>query len=138
MAKMIETDASVDAFIQTIEKESKRKDSVALLEIFQEATGYEPKIWGDRIIGYGKYKYEYASGHRGEAPYAAFAPGKSNHISLYIMMYEDEKLNKILDRLGKHRRSKGCVYINKLADVDVGVLKEAIHYIMNDLEDKYD
>lgn len=137
MAKMIESQASVLSFIETIEKESKKKDSLGLLKIFEEVTGYEPKIWGDRIIGFGKYQYKYASGHSGEAPYVGFAPGKSNHISLYIMMYGDEKLEKILDGLGKHKRSKGCVYINKLADVNEDVLKEAILYTMKDLKDKY-
>lgn len=106
--------------------------------MFEETTGFEPKIWGDRIIGFGKYHYKYASGYSGDAPYVGFAPGKSNHISLYIMMYGDEKYEEILDRMGKHKRFKGCVYINKLADIDEDVLKEAIIYAVEDMKEKYD
>ncbi len=123
-AKTKETDKSVVDFIESIDNEKKKKDAYKLLKIFEEATGFKPAIWGTDIIGFGKYHYKYKSGHEGEAPLAGFSPRKSK-ISLYLL-YESEERDKLLDNFGKHKKGKGCVYINKVDDIDIEVLKALI------------
>jgi hypothetical protein len=123
-AKTKETDKSVVDFIESIDNEKKKKDAYRLLKIFEEATGFKPVIWGTSIIGFGKYHYKYKSGHEGEAPLAGFSPRKSK-ISLYLL-YESEERDKLLDNFGKHKKGKGCVYINKVDDIDIEVLKALI------------
>lgn len=111
-------------FLNSVEQEQKRKDSLEILEMMREQTGHEPKMWGDSIIGFGDYHYQYASGREGDWFLAGFSPRKQN-ITLYIMagisQYPD-----LLGSLGKHKTSKACLYINKLADVDKEVLKDLI------------
>ena len=121
------TDASVQAFIEQIEQPRKKEDAYALLDIFAEATGEEAKMWGPSIIGFGKYHYRYESGHEEEAALAGFSPRKSA-ISLYLMLPEDRQA-AFLGKLGKHKKGKGCIYVNKLADIDVEVLKEMVRSV---------
>lgn len=123
-AKMKENDNSVTAFIESVDNEKKKADAYQLLELFEETTGYKAKMWGPSIIGFGSYHYKYASGHEGDAPLAGFSPRKAK-ISLYLS-YESEEREKWLERLGKHTKSKACIYVNKLADIDVDVLKQLI------------
>lgn len=123
--KTKETDHSVIEFIEKIESVKKKEDAYKLLDIFSEVTGYEAKMWGTSIIGYGSYHYKYATGHEGDAPIVGFSPRKAK-FTLYMTL-EDEKREELLQRFGKHTSGKGCIYINKLADVDVEVLKELIH-----------
>ena len=122
--KMKENERSVIAFIESVENEKKKADAYKLLEIFEEVTGYKAKMWGTSIIGFGKYHYKYASGHEGDAPLAGFSPRKAK-ISLYLV-YESEEREKLLENFGKHTKSKACIYINKLDDIDVNVLKDLI------------
>ncbi|MGK7379509.1 DUF1801 domain-containing protein [Planococcus sp. 1R117A] len=124
-AKMKETDSDVIQFIEeTVENPKKKQDAYRLLEIFQETSGYPPKMWGPSIIGFGSYHYVYASGHSGDAPLAGFSPRKAK-ISLYIAS-GDPDYEQRLAKLGKHTSGKSCVYINKLEDIDTAVLKELI------------
>lgn len=127
--KTKQTDVAVQAFIEQIEQPQKKEDAYTLLSIFSEVTGMEAKMWGPSIIGYGKYHYRYESGHEGEAPMAGFSPRKAA-LTLYFMM-ADEKRSELLAKLGKHKTGKGCVYVNKLADIDLGVLKELIRETMD-------
>lgn len=122
--KTKETENSVIEFIEKIEHPRKKEDAYKLLEIFTETSGFEAKMWGPSIIGFGSYHYKYASGHEGDAPLVGFSPRKAK-ISLYLALESKERA-ELLERFGKHTASKGCVYINKLADVDVDVLKELI------------
>src|SRR5690606_39770254 len=92
--------------------------------IFEETTGYEAKMWGPSIIGFGKYHYVYETGHEGDAPLVGFSPRKAK-ISLYIKT-GDPEIDGLLDSLGKHTSGKACVYVNKLDDIDIDVLKEMI------------
>ena len=117
------TDASVDAFLHTIEDERKRRDSFTLLQLMQDITGEAPQMWGDSIIGFGRYRYRYASGREAEWFLTGFSPRKRN-LTLYIMSGFDE-YDALLDKLGKHKTGKSCLYVNKLDDVDLGVLREA-------------
>lgn len=121
--KTQQTDADVHAFIEAFAvTEQRRRDSVELLRIMGDVTGEPPKMWGPSIIGFGHYHYKYASGHEGDAPVIGFSPRKTA-FSLYV--YSDtEKSRSLLAALGKHRMSKACIYVNKLSDVNVEVLKE--------------
>lgn len=122
--KTTETQNSVTDFINAVENEAKRKDAFELLKTIQETTGFEPKMWGPSIIGFGSYHYKYDSGHEGDAPLAGFSPRKTA-LTVYFYLPE-EKRDELLSKLGKHTSSKACIYIKKLADVDIETLKKII------------
>lgn len=124
--KTKQTEASVDTFISSIEDERKRKDSQTILEMMREASGEEPKMWGSSMVGFGSYHYKYESGREGDAMRLGFSPRKQN-LTLYVLPGElDQDWQALLDKLGKHTTGKACLYIKKLDDVDMGVLKEVI------------
>ena len=118
------TEVSVQEFIEEIQQPQKKEDAYALLSLFAEVTGEEAKMWGPSIIGFGKYHYRYASGHEGDAPLAAFSPRKTA-LTFYFML-PDGRREELLAKLGKHKIGKGCVYVNKLSDIDTAVLEEMI------------
>ena len=122
--KTIKTGASVDEFMAGVENKRRREDGLVLLEIMRDVSGLEPEMWGPSIIGFGSYHYRYESGREGDMPLIGFSPRKQS-LSLYIMSGFDE-YEELLGRLGKHRTGASCLYINKLADVDVGVLRELV------------
>ena len=122
--KMKETDVSVIEFIEQIDSPKKREDAYRLLDIYTEVTGYQAKMWGPSIIGFGTYHYVYKTGHEGDAPLAAFSPRKAK-ISLYFAP-DDPEREALLAKFGKHTSGKACVYINKVDDIDTDVLKELI------------
>jgi hypothetical protein len=124
--KTQENDASVTDFIDAVPEETKRRDSYVLLELFRHVTGQEPRMWGTSIIGFGKYHYKSErSNQEGDWPLAAFSPRKQN-LTLYFMSGFDTFLAEDLAKLGKHKTSKACLYINKLVDVDIAVLEEVV------------
>jgi hypothetical protein len=127
--KTTETDNSVTEFINNVKNEVRRKDSFKLIEKFRSITGYEPKMWGPSIIGFGSYHYKYASGHEGDAPLAGFSPRKDSLV-LYIAT-EFEKREELLSQLGKHKSSKSCIYAKKLDDIDIAVLEKIIKNSMS-------
>jgi hypothetical protein len=118
------TKASVAAFLAAIPDEQRRKDCKAVAKLMQEATGAKPVLWGANIVGFGTYRYQYASGRGGDWPVAAFSPRKSD-LTLYIMP-GFEPFADLMARLGKHKTGKSCLYLKRLADVDLAVLKELI------------
>lgn len=123
--KTIVNDASVNDFINTVSDEQKRNDSYKLLEIFSKITGEKPKMWGSSIIGFGQYHYKSErSNQEGDWPLTGFSPRKQN-LTLYFMLGFDEYAG-LLQKLGKHKISKGCLYINKLKDVDQSVLEDLV------------
>ena len=122
--KTVKTGASVDEFMAGVENKRRREDGLVLLEIMRDVSGLEPEMWGPSIIGFGSYHYRYESGREGDMPLIGFSPRKQS-LSLYIMSGFDE-YEELLGRLGKHRTGASCLYINKLADVDVGVLRELV------------
>lgn len=129
------TDKSVAAFIAAIDHPTRHADALTLDKIFREITGWQPRMCGPTIIGYGSYHYKYDSGHEGDCQATGFSPRKANQV-LYIMPgYQD--YGHMLDRLGKHKLGKACLYINKLADVDLDVLAEIIKTGVTDLGKKY-
>ncbi|CAM4252437.1 hypothetical protein BAMA_06780 [Bacillus manliponensis] len=133
--KTTENDNSVIEFIETVDSVKKREDAYQLLDIFTETTGYPAKMWGPSIIGFGSYHYTYASGHEGDAPLVGFSPRKAK-ISLYFAP-DDPQREKLLKTFGKHTSGKACIYINKIADIDVDVLKELINQSVSFLQGKY-
>ena len=116
------TRASVEKFLEGIKDEKKRQDCYQLLKIMKKATRAEPKMWGTSIIGFGDYHYVYASGREGDWFITGFSPRVQN-LTLYTMGGFDRD---VLKRLGKYKTGKGCLYINKLEDVDTKVLDELI------------
>ena len=115
------TTKSVDDFIASLDNEVKRDDTYALIKLLKNITGFDAKLWGPSIIGFGTHHYKYESGHEGDMPLACFSPRKTA-IVLYLPRFE--KKEELLKQLGKHKASKGCVYIKKLEDVDLAVLKK--------------
>lgn len=122
--KTRETDTNPQAAIDRIAQPGRRKDAQALLDIYASVTGYPPRVWGEKQIGYGRYRYKYPSGHQGEFYMTGFSASGSK-ISLYLYLEEGAR-EETLRRLGKATAGKSCVYINKLEDIDTGVLKEMI------------
>ena len=122
--KTKKNEASVDAFLDSVNDEKKRDACRVVADIMQEVTGAEPKMWGSSIVGYGQYHYKYASGREGDWFLTGFAPRKRN-LTLYIMDgftgYDD-----VLSGLGKYKTGKSCLYINKIDDIDTGVLRDLI------------
>ncbi|MBU8791619.1 DUF1801 domain-containing protein [Oceanobacillus caeni] len=133
--KTKENDNSVIEFIEQVENSKKREDAYRLLDIFTETTGYKAKMWGTSIIGFGSYHYKYATGHEGDAPLVGFSPRKTN-FSLYFATGDTER-DMLLQEFGKHKAGKSCVYINKIADIDVEVLKKLIQQSIRFLREMY-
>lgn len=122
------TEIGVDAFIGSVEPDSKREDGRVLERLFRKVTGEPARMWGPTIVGYGQYHYRYDSGHEGDMCRVGFSPRKARH-SLYLMCGspdEERQFAPLLAALGKHSRGKGCLYVNKLADIDLGVLEEMV------------
>lgn len=122
--KTIENDLSVRDFLNTVPDENKRADCFHLLDIMAETTGFTAKMWGTAIIGFGIYHYKYESGRAGDAPLVGFSPRKDT-IALYLSSAFNNR-EELLAKFGKHKTGKACVYIKKLNDIDVEVLKEMI------------
>ena len=124
------TDVPVEDFIAAVEPQSKREDAAVLLRLFEKVTGEKPQMWGPSIIGFGTYNTVYASGRKVEWMRSGFSPRKAKH-SLYLMGgYCDDiaakRREELLKQLGKHSTGKSCLYVNKLADIDLDVLEEMI------------
>ncbi|OXA80430.1 protein of unknown function (DU1801) [Flavobacterium aquidurense] len=134
--KTTETETSVLDFINTfVDDETKRNDSFELIKIMQKVTGFEPKMWGPSIIGFGSYHYKYASGHEGDSTLAGFSPRKGA-ISLYLHLTAENRAD-LLPKFGKFKPSKGCIYVKKLADIDIEILKKMVSLSVENLNKLY-
>lgn len=133
--KTKERKASVEKFLNNVKDDQKREDSFKILKMMKQITKAEPKMWGSSMIGFGNYHYKYASGREGDWFLAGFSPRKQ-YLTLYIMT-DINKYKELLNKLGKHKTGKGCLYINKLDDVDVKVLKELITTSVKKLKKVY-
>ncbi len=130
--KTTETSASVTEFIHSfVNKEEKKQDAFRLIELMQEWSGFEPKMWGPSIIGFGSFHYKYASGHEGDMPLLGFSPRKAA-LTLYVTAQGHDN-QKLLDQLGNCKISKACIYVKKLTDINISVLeklcKQSIDYV---------
>jgi hypothetical protein len=134
--KTVATDADVTAFLTSVENDTRRQDALALDALFRRVTGWSPRMWGPTMLGYGQYHYRYETGREGDFLATGFSPRKAS-LSVYVMPgYQDYA--PILERLGKHKLGKSCLYINKLADVDTDALEELIRAGLADLAHKYE
>ncbi len=129
------TAANVNAFLASVEPEQRRRDALALAEMMTRITGEEPAMWGDSMVGYGVYHYKYESGHSGHAFRTGFSPRKANLV-VYLMP-GFQAADALLNRLGKFKIGKSCLYINKLGDVDSGALEELIRAGFAAMREKY-
>lgn len=120
--KTLPTALSVADFLAAVEDPRRRADAEAACALLAEATGEAATMWGPSIIGFGAYHYRYASGHEGDAPLVGVSPRKANLV--FYLSGCEERRGEFLARLGRHKAGKGCVYVNRLADVDAGVLTE--------------
>ncbi|MEL7446716.1 MAG: DUF1801 domain-containing protein [Pseudomonadota bacterium] len=139
--KIAPTEVSVEEFFTGVEPESKREDAKVLDALFRKVTGETPKMWGPSIVGYGSYHYKYDSGREGDSMRSGFSPRKAKH-SLYLMgRYCDEetgrKVDAMLEQMGKHKTGASCVYVNKLADIDLNVLEEIVGICWDAMNRKY-
>jgi len=121
--------ASVSAFLNSIIDERQRKDAKTIAKIMRDVTGAKATMWGSSIVGFGQYHYKYASGREGDWPLTGFSPRKGN-ISVYIMDGFKDRAN-LLKKLGKHKTGKACLYIKRLEDIDLGVLRQLIQASVN-------
>lgn len=120
---------------ETVESEEKRKDSLALIDMMKKITGHEPKMWGPTMIGFGDWHYVSPSGREGDWFSMGFSPRKAA-ISLYITM-DASGHPELMSRLGKHTTGKGCIYVKRLSDVDMGVLEELAVTSYEELKKNY-
>ena len=122
--KTAETTVSVSGFIEKIKDEIQRDDSYQIIKLMEEHSGFKPKMWGPSIIGFGSQHYKYESGHEGDMPMIAFSP-RSTAIVFYFSSEFKNRLT-LLKKFGKHKASKGCIYVKRLEDIDLGVLEQMI------------
>ena len=126
------TQVDVDAFIAAVEKPVRRADAGVVRDMMERVTGEPATMWGPTIIGFGTYHYRYASGHEGDMCRVGFSPRSANLV-LYVGGFPE--FEELLGKLGKHKRSRACLYLNKLADVDLGVLEEIARRTFKATED---
>ncbi|QNL21017.1 DUF1801 domain-containing protein [Hyphobacterium sp. CCMP332] len=125
MAKNKTSENAIDVFDfleSFVENDQKKADSYKLIKYMREWSGFEPKMWGPTIIGFGSYHYKYASGHEGDAPLIGFSPRKAQ-FSLYVYS-KTEKSDMLLKELGKYKMGKACIYFKKLADIDISIVEK--------------
>ena len=122
--KTFPTDASVLAFLERVRDPAVRADCVALNALLSQVTGAPPRMWGSSIVGFGQYRYRYSSGHEGDWPVCGYSPRKQN-LTVYVMA-GFERFPHLMQRLGRYKTGKSCLYIDRLADIDAAVLRELV------------
>jgi len=129
------TEQSVKSFVNALDDEQKIADSNALIDLMKEVTGCEPKMWGPSIIGFDQYHYKYESGREGDFLKVGFSPRK-REFSIYLMCSFD-KNKELMSKLGKHRTGKSCLYVKRLEDINMDVLKNLVQESVNFVDEKY-
>ncbi len=130
------SDASVSAFLQSVDGEQKRRDARDILALMKEVTGKRPRMWGTSIVGFGSYHYKYQSGREGDWPVTGFSPRKQN-LAVYIMP-GFSRYSSLMNRLGKYKTGKSCLYLRRLGDVDQKVLRQLVTRSVADMKKLYD
>lgn len=133
--KTKQNDRSVERFLESIEDDRQRQDARELCTLMADVTGEEPRMWGGNIVGFGSYHYRYESGREGDWFLTGFSPRKQS-LSLYIMA-GFEQYEALMDRLGKHKTGKSCLYVKRLDDVDRGVLRLLIEASVRAMRERY-
>jgi len=121
-------------FVANVPNETRRKDAEVLLKLFEKVTGWKAKMWGPTIVGFGKYTYTYDTGYTGDMCVMGFSPRGSSLVVYNGAYPDDPKAAAILKGLGKHKTSKACLYVNKLADVDMKVLEKLLDYGLSNMK----
>lgn len=135
--KTSETEIDVTDFINSfVENDQKKQDSFRLVELMSDWTGFQAKMWGPSIIGFGSYHYKYASGHEGDAPLIGFSPRKAA-FSLYVFSQIEENKH-LLDEFGKYKMGKACIYIKKLSDINISSLEKLCKTTITYLKEHYE
>lgn len=134
--KTVPTEIRAEEFVASVEHDTRRADAEALLDLMSRVTGYKAKMWGPAIVGFGRYHYVYESGREGDYLMVGFSPRKAN-LSVYLMPGYDDFSDQ-LARLGKHKKGKSCLYLNKLSDIDLSVLEEMIAMALESVRSTYD
>ncbi|GGE27567.1 DUF1801 domain-containing protein [Sphingobacterium cellulitidis] len=129
------TDEDVYDFIDQLDNEQKKQDSIELIKLMEEATGEKAKMFGPTIIGFGQYHYKYPTGHEGDAPLLGFSPRKAA-ISLYVYT-GCEQHKHLLENFGKYKMGKACIYVKKLSDVNIHVMKNMMKESIDFISEKY-
>lgn len=131
--KTKKNDDSVVLFLDQVENVKKRLDCYAILNLMKSVTGYEAKMWGDSIVGFGSYHYKYATGHEGDMCLTGFSPRKHN-LTIYILP-GFERYETLMAKLGKYKTGKSCLYIKSIDDIDTTILrdlvKESVQYMQS-------
>ncbi|HKZ03331.1 MAG TPA: DUF1801 domain-containing protein [Pyrinomonadaceae bacterium] len=128
------TKQSVNAFLSKVSNESRRKDCKTVLDLMADVTQAKPEMWGDSIVGFGRYRYKYASGREGEWMVTGFSPRKTD-LTLYLMGGFDSE-PELMTHLGKYKTGKSCLYIRKLADVDLKTLRKLVKSSVEKMADQ--
>lgn len=130
--KTCPTDASVDDFLASVEHAGRREDAQVVLEMMERLSGEKPEMWGPSIVGFGRYRYRYDSGREGDWFLCGFAPRKANLVVYVMGGFEPHA--KLLERLGKYRTGKSCLYLNRLESIDLKVLEKLVQASMRHVE----
>jgi hypothetical protein len=133
--KTVPTGLSVDDYINAISHPQRKEDCIAILELLKKLTGKEPKMWGTSIVGFGTYHYKYESGREGDMLCTGFS-NRQQAITIY-MADGGARQQELLDKVGKHKRSKACFYIKRLSDIDIDVLSTLILESLKVVEEQY-
>jgi hypothetical protein len=133
--KTIETENSVSEFLSAISDAKRREDCTSIINLLSKLSGFQPKMWGTAIVGFGIYNYKYESGHEGNAPLTGLASRK-NAITVYLASTFEQK-EALLLQLGKHKSSKACLYIQRLEDIDIEILSQLVQKSIEHIKDLY-
>ena len=134
--KTVETAASPATFLRSVDDERKRKDCRALSKMMREVTGKRAKMWGPSIVGFGSYHYRYESGREGDMLVTGFSPRRQN-LTIYVMN-GFEPYKRQLEKLGKHKVGKSCLYVKSLDDVDMEVLREIVEHSVGEMRKRHE
>lgn len=126
---------SVKRFLNALGNEKRKQDAYVLLDLLQELSGKPAVLWGDSIVGFGSYHYKYATGREGDWPITGFSPRKQN-LSIYVML-GFSRYQALMDKLGKYKTGKSCLYVNKLEDIDMAILKKLLKRSVADMRKTY-
>jgi hypothetical protein len=129
------TNVPVADFLNAVEPAFKREDAFVVLRLMEKITGERAVMWGLSIVGFGKYHYRYESGREGDMCIAGFSPRKSALVIYLLRGFDEEK--DLLEKLGKYKTSTGCLYVNKLSDIDINVLEKMIRLSIENVKKKY-
>ncbi len=133
--KTVKNDGSVEGFIHNVENDQRRNDTLNMLKVMQEITGSTPKMWGNAVVGFDTYHYKYESGREGDFFITGFSPRKQA-LTIYIIA-GFERFDELMQKLGKYKTGKSCLYVKKLSDVDMEILRELIAESVNYMRAKY-